>query len=91
MKTLINTRFLLLFIALISLSACSDDDDDNMMVDPPDKPVTPARTKVYNLGSSNESNISGTATFIENPIISVLLMNQIFLERLLLLKIQIIP
>jgi len=67
MKTLINTRFLLLFIALISLSACSDDDDDNMMVGPPDKPVTPARTKVYNLGSSNESNISGTATFIENP------------------------
>jgi len=65
MKTLMSTRFLLLFIALISLSACSDD-DDNMMVDPPDKPVTPGRTTVYNLGSFDVPNISGTATFTEN-------------------------
>ena len=68
MKYLFNSRILIVFISFMSLMSCSsDDDDDNMMIDPPDKPVIPARTTVYNLGSLDVPNITGTATFTENP------------------------
>ncbi len=68
MKLFINTRYILLFISLISLSACSDD-SDNMMIDPPVIPTQPGPTgnsTVYDLGAFAVPSISGTATFIEN-------------------------
>jgi len=70
MKILMNTRFLLLFITLISLAACSDDNDDIVIIPPdPVNPVEPGPTgnsTVYDLGAFAVANISGTATFIEN-------------------------
>lgn len=68
MNILAKSRLLILLISLTTLTACSNDDDD-MMIDPPITPDLPefeGRIMMYDLESSSEDGISGTATFTEN-------------------------
>ncbi|MGI9532514.1 hypothetical protein [Lutimonas sp.] len=67
MKTFLKSRFLILFMSILTLTACSDDNDD-IMVDPPEPeiPEFEGRVTSYTLGSLTNPEITGTATFTEN-------------------------